>query len=71
MAPCGGNVVTPKMIRKGEIHIGDRIEFEEVSAAAVPASANAATVPAAAPASSETASIPAAADKAVEVQTRT
>ena len=56
MAPCGGNVVTPKMIRKGEIHIGDRIKFEE--AAAVSASANAA-------------SVPAAAESAVEVQTRT
>ena len=38
MAPCGGNVVTPKMIRKGEIHIGDRIKFEE-TAASVPAAA--------------------------------
>ena len=34
MAPCGGNIVTPKMIRKGEIHIGDRIQIEEASAPA-------------------------------------
>lgn len=66
MAPCGGNVVTPKMIRKGEIHIGDRIKFEE--AAAVPASVVPASV---VPASANAASVPAAAENAVEVQTRT
>ena len=34
MAPCGGNIVTPRMIKKGEIHIGDRIQIEEASAPA-------------------------------------
>lgn len=28
MAPCSGNVITPKMIRTGQVHIGDKIEFE-------------------------------------------
>ena len=63
MAPCGGNIVTPKMIRKGEIHIGDRIHFEEASAPTVPASA----VPEA-PAPAETSAIPTQAESAVEVQ---
>ena len=34
MAPCGGNIVTQKMIKKGEIHIGDKIMLEEASAPA-------------------------------------
>lgn len=29
MAPCSGNVITPKMIRTGQVHIGDKIEFEK------------------------------------------
>lgn len=77
MAPCGGNIVTPKMIRKGEIHIGDRIQIEEASApapeaavavspaetvSAVVSSVTAAEIPAASGAASE---------NAVEVQTRT
>ena len=77
MAPCGGNIVTPKMIRKGEIHIGDRIQIEEASAPAPEAavavspeetvsaavsSVTAAEIPAASGAASE---------NAVEVQTRT
>lgn len=28
MAPCNSNVITPRMIRKGQIQIGDKIEFE-------------------------------------------
>ena len=77
MAPCGGNIVTPRMIKKGEIHIGDRIQIEEASAPAPEAavavspadtvsgavsSATAAEIPAASVAASE---------NAVEVQTRT
>lgn len=34
MAPCSTNIITPKMIRRGEIQIGDRIEFEDIPAAA-------------------------------------
>ena len=67
MAPCGGNIVTPKMIRKGEIHIGDRIHFEEASAPTVPASAVPAKAPEA-PAPAETSAIPTQAESAVEVQ---
>ena len=61
MAPCGGNIVTPRMIRKGEVHIGDKIKLEEASAA----------VPTEATASAEPAAIRTAAENAVEVQTRT
>lgn len=60
MTPCGGNVVTPRMIRKGEIHIGDKIQFEEASApAAQKAEAAAATA---------SASVEPAAANAVETQ---
>ena len=31
MAPCGENIVTPKMIKKGQIQIGDRIKFEDAA----------------------------------------
>ena len=70
MAPCGGNIVTPRMIKKGEIHIGDRIQIEETSAPAPEAalavspaetvsaavsSATAAEIPAASVAASENA----------------
>ena len=70
MAPCGGNIVTPKMIKKGEIHIGDKIMLEEASAPAPEAalavspaetvsaavsSATAAEIPAASVAASENA----------------
>ena len=34
MAPCCTNVVTPKMIKKGQIKIGDRIQLEDVLAEA-------------------------------------
>ena len=75
MAPCGGNVVTPKMIRKGQIQIGDKIQFEEVAtptpvAPAVQASAKASPAPSEVPVSAESTAIPASADKAVEAQTR-
>ena len=69
MAPCGGNFVTPKMIRKGEIHIGDKIKLEEASAPAAEVVVTAA--PAEAQASAEPASIKDTAENAVEVQTRT
>lgn len=69
MAPCGGNFVTPKMIRKGEVHIGDKIKLEEASAPAAEVVTTAA--PAKAQASAEPASIQDAAENAVEVQTRT
>ena len=70
MAPCGGNIVTPRMIKKAEIHIGDRIQIEESSAPAPEAavavspaetvsaavsSATAAEIPAASVAASENA----------------
>ena len=29
MTPCGQNYVTPTMIKKGQIEIGDHIRFEE------------------------------------------
>lgn len=29
MAPCGQNYVTPTMIKKGQVTVGDRIEFED------------------------------------------
>lgn len=34
MAPCSHNVITPTMIRRGEIQIGDKIEFEDIPASA-------------------------------------
>ena len=34
MAPCCTNVVTPKMIKKGQIKVGDRIQLEEILAEA-------------------------------------
>ena len=37
MAPCGGNIVTPKMIKKGQIQIGDRIKFEDAAVVSGPA----------------------------------
>lgn len=33
MAPCN-NVITPTMIRKGQVQIGDKIEFEDVAVSA-------------------------------------
>lgn len=30
MAPCSGSVITPKMIRRGQVQIGDKIELEDV-----------------------------------------
>ena len=77
MAPCGGNIVTPKMIRKGEIHIGDRIQIEEASAPAPEAAVavSPAETVSAAVSSVTAAEIPAASgaasENAVEVQTRT
>ena len=77
MAPCGGNIVTPKMIRKGEIHIGDRIQIEEASAAAPEAAVavSPAETVSAAVSSVTAAEIPAASgaasENAVDVQTRT
>lgn len=40
MAPCCTGTITPKMIKRGEMKIGDRIQFDEipVSAPAAPAS---------------------------------
>ncbi len=77
MAPCGGNIVTPKMIRKGEIHIGDRIQIEEASAPAPEAAVavSPAETVSAAVSSVTAAEIPAASgaasENAVGVQTRT
>ena len=74
MAPCGGNIVTPKMIRKGEIHIGDRIQIEEASAPAPEAAVavSPAETVSAAVSSATAAEIPAASvaasESAVEVQ---
>ena len=77
MAPCGGNIVTPRMIKKGEIHIGDRIQIEEASApapeaamAVSPAETVSAAVSSVTAADSPAAS-GAASEKTVEVQTRT
>ena len=65
MAPCGGNIVTPKMIRKGEIHIGDRIQIEEASAPAPEAAVavSPAETVSAAVSSATAAEIPAASDR--------
>ena len=77
MAPCGGNIVTPKMIKKGEIHIGDKIMLEEASAPAPEAAlaVSPAETVSAAVSSATAAEIPAASvaasENAVEVQTRT
>ena len=77
MAPCGGNIVTPKMIKKGEIHIGDKIVLEEASAPAPEAAVavSPAETVSAAVSSVTAAEIPAASgaasENAVEVQTRT
>ena len=30
MAPCSGNVITPRMIRRGQVQIGDKIEMEDM-----------------------------------------
>lgn len=74
MAPCGGNIVTPKMIRKGEIHIGDRIQMDETEASAATAAPAQTTAPSgreavqtAAPAQNAKD----ADDEAIEVQTHT
>ncbi len=32
MAPCAGNTITPKMIRTGQMKIGDRIHLEDIVA---------------------------------------
>lgn len=71
MAPCGGNFVTPKMIRKGEVHIGDKIKLEETSAPAPSAEIASAAAPAETTAPAEPAAIQTAAENVVEVQTRT
>ena len=77
MAPCGGNIITPKMIKKGEIHIGDKIVLEEASAPAPEAAVavSPAETVSAAVSSVTAAEIPAASgaasENAVEVQTRT
>ena len=77
MAPCGGNIVTPRMIKKGEINIGDRIQIEESSAPAPEAAVavSPAETVSAAVSSVTAAEIPAASgaasENAVEVQTRT
>ena len=74
MAPCGGNIVTPKMIKKGEIHIGDKIVLEEASAPAPEAAlaVSPAETVSAAVSSATAAEIPAASvaasESAVEVQ---
>lgn len=34
MAPCSGNVITPRMIRRGQVQIGDKIEFEDMRVSA-------------------------------------
>ena len=74
MAPCGGNIVTPRMIKKGEIHIGDRIQIEESSAPAPEAAVavSPAETVSAAVSSVTAAEIPAASvaasESAVEVQ---
>ena len=74
MAPCGGNIVTPKMIKKGEIHIGDKIMLEEASAPAPEAAlaVSPAETVSAAVSSVTAAEIPAASgaasENAVEVQ---
>ena len=74
MAPCGGNIVTPKMIKKGEIHIGDKIMLEEASAPAPEAAlaVSPAETVSAAVSSATAAEIPAASvaasESAVEVQ---
>lgn len=74
MAPCGGNIVTPRMIKKGEIHIGDRIQIEEASAPAPEAAlaVSPAETVSAAVSSATAAEIPAASvaasESAVEVQ---
>ena len=74
MAPCGGNIVTPRMIKKGEIHIGDRIQIEESSAPAPEAAlaVSPAETVSAAVSSATAAEIPAASvaasESAVEVQ---
>ena len=74
MAPCGGNIVTPKMIKKGEIHIGDKIMLEEASAPASEASLAVSTADtvSGAVSSATAAEIPAASvaasESAVEVQ---
>lgn len=31
MAPCSTNIITPKMIRRGQVQIGDKIEFEDMA----------------------------------------
>ena len=74
MAPCGGNIVTPKMIKKGEIHIGDKVMLEEASAPAPEAAlaVSPAETVSAAVSSATAAEIPAASvaasESAVEVQ---
>ena len=51
MAPCGQNYVTPTMIKKGQIEIGDRIKFEEDVLVSGPVTnAEASTVEASSPA---------------------
>ena len=42
MTPCN-NVITPTMIRKGQVQIGDKIEFEDMAVS--PAVSEAATDP--------------------------
>ena len=62
MAPCGGNIVTPKMIKKGQIQVGDRIKFEDAEAVSGPV----AVAPESAAEQQDSRE-----EKAVEVQNRT
>ena len=64
MAPCCQNYVTPTMIKKGQMEIGDRIQFEEdvlVSGPAASEAPSAAEEPAAEVAAPAEAAEPAAA----------
>ena len=41
MAPCCNNTVTPKMIKSGNVSVGDRIQLEDFAPASQVAPANA------------------------------
>lgn len=51
MSTCCDNIVTPKMIRAGQVAVGDKIRLEDFAAAAAASAQTAAAVPAAAEAS--------------------
>lgn len=61
MAPCNSNVITPRMIRKGQIQIGDKIEFEPTAHMAASAEPEHTMVPEAVPAAVDTTPQPRAA----------